>query len=113
MAKVPLTPIGRQRDAFLDDSNFGRNLEAMGAKTGELDQRRAGVHEGWGDKYKDRVHAKGKLTSRERIELLKDEDSEVFEVGTFVNDGREFGKLRLLKRPCSLGSAPRPKMGSR
>ncbi|MFT4539274.1 MAG: 3-methylcrotonyl-CoA carboxylase beta subunit [Planctomycetota bacterium] len=94
MAKVPLTPIGSSRDAFLDNASFTRNLEAMGAKSDELNERRATIADGWGDKYRDRVHQKGKLTSRERLELLKDEGTRLFEVGTFVNDGREFGKLR-------------------
>jgi 3-methylcrotonyl-CoA carboxylase beta subunit len=39
------------------------------------------------------VHKKGKLTARERLERLKDPGSRVFEVGTFVNHGRKFGKL--------------------
>jgi acetyl-CoA carboxylase carboxyltransferase component len=41
----------------------------------------------------ERVHGKGKLTARERLELLADSDSRVFEVGTFVNYGREFDGL--------------------
>jgi acetyl-CoA carboxylase carboxyltransferase component len=57
-----------------------------------LAERRAKVHAGWGAKYVDRVHEKDKLTTRERIELLKDAGSDVFEVGTFVNWGMTFGK---------------------
>jgi len=93
MAQVPLTPIGRPRDAALDDATYARNREALLAREGELDGKRAGVHGGWGDKYVERVHAKGKLTARERIELLKDPDSPLREVGTFVNHGRSFGKF--------------------
>src|SRR5690606_18242763 len=33
---------------------------------------------------------KGKLTARERIDLLRDPDSRLFEVGTFVNHGEVF-----------------------
>jgi acetyl-CoA carboxylase carboxyltransferase component len=39
-----------------------------------------------------RVHAKGKLTTWERLELLKDPGSEILPIGTFVNYGREFGE---------------------
>jgi acetyl-CoA carboxylase carboxyltransferase component len=48
------------------------------------------VHQGWGPKYIERVHQKGKLTARERIEQLKDPGSPVYEVGTFVNYGEEY-----------------------
>ncbi|HKX46217.1 MAG TPA: carboxyl transferase domain-containing protein, partial [Planctomycetota bacterium] len=45
------------------------------------------------DKYRERVHAKGKLTARERVERLRDPGSPLREVGTFVNWGRRFGEL--------------------
>ncbi len=92
MAKVPLVPLGRPRDAFLDATTFARNQSALAAKEGELAARRAKVALGWGAEYVERVHAKSKLTSRERIERLKDPGSEIREVGTFVNHGRMFGK---------------------
>ena len=41
----------------------------------ELEERRAGARLGGGQKRIDAQHAKGKLTARERIELLLDEDS--------------------------------------
>ena len=41
----------------------------------ELEERRAGARIGGGQKRIDAQHAKGKLTARERIELLLDEDS--------------------------------------
>ena len=59
-----------------------------------LEERRAEVQAGWGDKYVDRVHEKDKLTTRERLERLKDEGSNIFEVGTFVNYGLDFDGLR-------------------
>jgi acetyl-CoA carboxylase carboxyltransferase component len=93
MAKVPLNPLGSPRDAVLDQSSYDKNFAAMRAKDAELERRRAEVHAGWGEKYLERVHAKGKLSSRERIELLKDAGTKIREVGTFVNDGRKFGKL--------------------
>ncbi len=93
MAKPPLLPIGRPRDAVIDDKTFDKNRSALHERHELLEERRAEVHAGWGAKYKERVHQKNKLTARERIEHLKDKGSEIREVGTFVNHGRKFGKL--------------------
>ncbi len=90
MAVVPLVPIGRPREQVLDSATYGEHVEALGGREDELLRRRAEVHQGWGEKYRERVHKKGKLTARERIERLQDPGSRVFEVGTFVNDGLEF-----------------------
>ena len=49
----------------------------------ELDQRRKAARLGGGAKRIEAQHAKGKLTARERIELLLDEDS-FEEFDTFV-----------------------------
>src|SRR5262249_28040012 len=49
---------------------------------------------GWGDKYVARVHDKGKLTARERIDRLRDPVGLVYEVGTLVNHGEKFGALQ-------------------
>ncbi|MFN0007673.1 MAG: acyl-CoA carboxylase subunit beta [Planctomycetota bacterium] len=92
MSHVPLSPIGRPRDAFLDAKSFERNREAMRAKETTLTERRAHVAAGWGPKYAERVHADGKLTTRERLEKLRDAGTSLFEVGTFVNHGRKFGE---------------------
>ena len=93
MARVPLVPIGKPRARVADDETFFEQRAQIGEREATLDDRRAEVHGGWGTKYVDRVHKKGKLTARERIDQLKDPDSEVFEVGTMVNHGRKFGKL--------------------
>ena len=90
MAHVPLSPIGRARDAFLDAATFEKNRAAMRAKDDELAERRKTIAGGWGPKYVERVHADGKLTARERLEKLKDPGTNAFEVGTFVNFGRKF-----------------------
>ena len=92
MAKVPLAPLGRPLDAFLGRAEIDANRASGGRHEELLGERRAKVAEGWGEKYVERVHAKKKLTSRERIERLKDEGSEVFEVGSFVNWGVKFGR---------------------
>ena len=94
MAHVRIRPIGSPRDALADDRTFATRRERLGQLEGRLREAREEVHSGWGEKYVDRVHAKGKLTARERIERLKDPGSRIHEVGTFVNHGRQFGKLR-------------------
>ena len=94
MAHVPLVSVGSSRRDSLDDATFEHQRAAHAPLEARLAERRDEVHAGWGKKYIDRVHEKGKLTTRERIELLKDPGSELFEVGTFVNFGVEFGKLR-------------------
>jgi 3-methylcrotonyl-CoA carboxylase beta subunit len=93
MAYVPLVPLGSPRESFCDQRTFERQLGAMRALEGELEQRRAAIERGWGDEYAARVHKKGKLTARERLELLADPGARPFEVLKFVNHGRKFGEL--------------------
>ncbi len=58
------------------------------------------MRQGWGEKYAQRVHDKGKLTAWERVEALKDADSPAFPVGTFVNWCRAFDQAgRSLQSP--------------
>lgn len=93
MAHVPLVPLGSAREAFCDAKTFEANRAGMARRDDELATRRAKVAQGWGPEYVERVHKKGKLTARERVERLCDTGSPVHEVGTFVNDGVRFGKL--------------------
>ncbi len=90
--KVPLVPIGRALDAVLGTAEAERNRARARERETLLEERRAAVHAGWGAEYVERVHEKRKLTARERLERLKDPGSRHFEVGTFVNHGRTFGK---------------------
>jgi 3-methylcrotonyl-CoA carboxylase beta subunit len=92
MTHVPLVPIGSARAQFCDDATFDTHLEAMESRDATLRARRADVARGWGDKYVARVHDKGKLTARERLERLRDPGSAIHEVGTFVNHGLTFGE---------------------
>jgi 3-methylcrotonyl-CoA carboxylase beta subunit len=87
MAKVILHPIGRPVEEIADERTYRDNLERMEALNAKLLGRRAEVRQGWGEKYVERVHAKGKLTTWERIEQLKDPGSAVFPINTFVNYG--------------------------
>ncbi|HBQ19756.1 MAG TPA: propionyl-CoA carboxylase [Myxococcales bacterium] len=91
MAHVPLTPIGRPRTDVLDERAWREHQEKLAPLEEKLRARREEVHAGWGEKYAQRVHAKGKLTTRERLARLADPGSELFEVGTFVNYGDTFG----------------------
>lgn len=95
MAFVPVVPIGRPRDSVVDAATFQGHRAALSALEARLRERRAEVMAGWGEKYRQRVHDKGKLTARERLERLCDPGTRAFEVGTFVNYGVEFeGGLR-------------------
>ena len=94
MAKIHLHPIGRELDTVLGESEVEVNRTHNGAKDEALAEKVAATHAGWGEKYVQRVHAKGKLTAWERIDCLKDEDSRVFEVGTLVNWGVQFAGSR-------------------
>jgi 3-methylcrotonyl-CoA carboxylase beta subunit len=90
MAFVPLHPIGSPRERFLDENEVARHADAMAGHLETLQQRRQKIRQGWGEKYTERTHAKGKMTAWERIEALKDEGAAVHAVGTFVNWGVEY-----------------------
>jgi acetyl-CoA carboxylase carboxyltransferase component len=90
MAFVPLHPIGSARDSFLDEQEVAKNGAFLNEHNAQLNERRAEVKSGWGDKYVERTHAKGKMTAWERIEAIRDEGAPVHPVGTFVNWGVEF-----------------------
>ena len=90
MAKVILEPIGTSREQFLPDELWRAQHERMEGLNAQLESRRQEVRDGWGKKYQDRVAAKGKLTTWQRIELLKDDDSPTLPIGTLVNYGIDF-----------------------
>jgi len=90
MAHVPLVPIGAPRERVVDRPTFDRVRERLAGLEERLVDERRKVQAGWGDKYVKRVHDKGKLTARERLDRLKDPGTELFEVGTFVNHGETF-----------------------
>jgi 3-methylcrotonyl-CoA carboxylase beta subunit len=92
MAKVILHPIGRPVEDAIDPKERSENLRRMQELNELIVQRREEVREGWGQEYVDRVHAKGKLTTWERLEILKDAGTTIFPINTFVNYGIEFGK---------------------
>jgi acetyl-CoA carboxylase carboxyltransferase component/biotin carboxyl carrier protein len=94
MAFVRLVPIGHSREEAVDVATFERQASGHAPLDERLKERRDEVHAGWGEKYVQRVHEKGKLTTRERLDRLRDPGTEIFEVGTFVNHGVEFDGLK-------------------
>lgn len=92
MAKILLERIGSAIETFMDPQEFKANKEHMGKINESYVSKREEVKAGWGEKYVERVHKKGKLTTWERIDLLKDPGSKIYPVGTFVNYGLEFGE---------------------
>ncbi|MEQ8689124.1 MAG: carboxyl transferase domain-containing protein [Imperialibacter sp.] len=66
---------------------FNKNEDALRLLVSELNQKLAEVKKGGGTKKIDALHAKGKLTARERIHHLIDPESEFLEVGALVGDG--------------------------
>lgn len=63
---------------------------AMATKLAELDAVLATALAGGGPKYVQRHHARGKMTARERIELLVDEDSPFLELCALAAYGTDF-----------------------
>ncbi|MBO46181.1 MAG: propionyl-CoA carboxylase [Planctomycetes bacterium] len=100
MAHVPLHPIGSPREQFLEPAEISSNAEFLGEKSELLQTRRKEIQSGWGEKYEERTHQKGKLTAWERLDALRDSDSPVHPVGTFVNWDVDFDQAgRTLKSP--------------
>ncbi|MFT4286309.1 acyl-CoA carboxylase subunit beta [Nocardioides sp.] len=66
------------------------NRQAMLAKLDDLHEEQAKAVAGGGEKYVARHRARGKLTARERIELLLDEGSAFLELQPLIGWGSEF-----------------------
>jgi len=71
-------------------AGFREAAEAMALKLTELDAELAKALGGGGPKYVERHHARGKMTARERIELLVDEDSPFLELCPLAAYGSSF-----------------------
>jgi len=91
MAKVILRPLGEPLERTMDARDRERNASHLAGLGEALQAKRDEVRAGWGEEYVKRVHEKGKLTTWERIEALKDPGSPVLPVGTLVNYGITFG----------------------
>lgn len=67
--------------------DFNKNEDALKLQLTEMNRRLEQIHLGGGKKKIDKEHQKGKLTARERIEYLTDEQSDFLEIGAFAGDG--------------------------
>ena len=91
MAKVMLEPIGDPIEKVVDPALAAANASALAALNQALRTRREEVRAGWGPDYVKRAHEKGRLTTWERIDRLKDPGTRVMPIGTLVNYGLTFG----------------------
>ncbi|MET0702233.1 MAG: carboxyl transferase domain-containing protein [Mycobacterium sp.] len=69
---------------------FADNASALTARLDEIGAEHAKALAGGGAKYVERHHQRGKLTARERIELLVDEDSPFLELSPLAAWGSAF-----------------------
>jgi acyl-CoA carboxylase subunit beta len=69
---------------------YAANRAAMLERVDDLAQQHAKALAGGGEKYVERHHRRGKLTARERIELLVDADSPFLELSTLAAWGTDF-----------------------
>ncbi|PSH05750.1 MAG: methylcrotonoyl-CoA carboxylase [Acidobacteria bacterium] len=70
-----------------DEPRYLRNAESMRALVAGLSAEEAAIREGGGPKAIEAQHRKGRLTARERIALLLDQDTELFELGLYAAHG--------------------------
>ena len=66
---------------------FNKNDDEMRLKISALEREISKINEGGGKKSIERLHAKGKLSARERIDLLLDPNTDRFEVGAVAGYG--------------------------
>jgi acyl-CoA carboxylase subunit beta len=71
-------------------SAYQESVAAMTAKLSDIDDELAKALAGGGPKYVERHHARGKLTPRERIELILDPDSPFLELSPLAAYGTDF-----------------------
>ncbi len=82
-----------EKNELMADLEFNKNDDSLRLLISEMKRKHAAISLGGGQKKIEKQHAKGKLTARERIDYLKDKDSEFLEIGAFVGDGmyKEYG----------------------
>lgn len=66
---------------------FNKNEDQFKQLVHQLVQKSKKTKSGGGEKKIEEQHQKGKLTARERIEYLRDKNSEFLEIGLFAGDG--------------------------
>ena len=75
------------------DLSLNQNEDAMKLKLSSLKRKLEVIERGGGEKKISKHHDKGKLTARERINLLLDNKEDCIEIGAFAGDGmyEEYG----------------------
>jgi acetyl-CoA carboxylase carboxyltransferase component len=68
------------------DINFNKNEDHNRLLTSDLRKRLSKIALGGGQKRIDKLHEKGKMTARERIDYLLDDHSKSIEIGAFAGD---------------------------
>jgi 3-methylcrotonyl-CoA carboxylase beta subunit len=65
-------------------ARFEKNMRAMAGLVSEIRTEEEQIRQGGGEKGIEAQHAKKRLTARERINLLIDRDTELFEIGLYA-----------------------------
>lgn len=66
---------------------FNKNEDGNKLLVSELNRKLEEVYLGGGEKRIEKLHSEGKMTARERVDFLLDNDRPKFEVGAFAGDG--------------------------
>lgn len=68
------------------DLEFNKNEDHLKLKVVEMEKKLRQIYLGGGKKRIEKQHAQGKLTARERIDFLKDNNEPFYELGAFAGD---------------------------
>jgi len=69
------------------DLDFNKNEDGMNQLISQMKRRLEKVYLGGGQKRIDKQHASGKMTARERVTALLDDDKPQIEIGAFAGEG--------------------------
>jgi len=99
-----ILPTAITRDVRLGD-DFRATYERIAARVVEIHKAQKQIHLGGGEGNIEKQHAKGRLTARERVDLLIDEGSRFYELGEFVawEMYQEWGGALAAGAICGLG----------
>jgi len=66
------------------DLNFNKNEDALLLKIAKMNKTLNNIYLGGGQKQIDKLHSKGKLTARERVQFLVDDMDQFIEIGAYA-----------------------------
>ncbi|MEC7646675.1 MAG: carboxyl transferase domain-containing protein [Bacteroidota bacterium] len=77
----------------MEDLEFNKNDDNLRLLISKMNRKYSSICLGGGKTKIEKIHAKGKLTARERINYLKDIDADFLEIGAFAGEGmyEEYG----------------------